>query len=245
MAAAALLAARTVDYVNAGSVEFLVDERGDFYFLEMNTRLQVEHPVTEMTTGVDLVRTQIEIAAGAPLPFQQSDLNQRGHAIECRVYAEDVAHGFLPSIGQVTWVQEPVGPGIRVDSSLCSGERITHHYDPLLAKLVVSARDRDAALERLRGALQQYAILGDITTNLAFLQDIVSHPNFAAGSTTTSFIPEHFADWAPSSPPDLVWIAAAILELMQPATPGNAVGQDMSDPYSPWLNRNGFRIGEE
>ncbi len=146
MGAAAVAAARAVDYVNAGTLEFLVDGQRNFYFLEMNTRLQVEHPVTEEVTGIDLVKLQIRVAAGEPLPFAQGDLIQRGHAIECRIYAEDPANDFLPSVGTVLQVVEPSGPGIRIDAGITTGDEITIHYDPMIAKLIVRAENRADAV---------------------------------------------------------------------------------------------------
>ncbi len=186
MGAAAVRLALAAGYRNAGTIEFLIDEEGRFFFLEMNTRLQVEHPVTELVAGVDLVQLQIAIAAGAPLPFAQADLTQRGHAIEARVYAEDPAT-FLPSIGRVALFAPAAGPGIRNDAGLESGDEITVYYDPLLAKLIVSAPDRPSAIARLRYALDDYTVLG-VTTNLPLLRAIAAHPDFAAGATRTDFL---------------------------------------------------------
>ncbi len=169
MGEAAVAAAQAVGYTNAGTVEFLVDRQRNFYFLEMNTRLQVEHPITEVVTGVDLVKLQLRVAAGEPLPFKQNDLSQRGHAIECRVYAEDPANGFLPSIGRVFTSVEPVGPGVRVDAGVTSGDEVTLHYDPMIAKLIVSGETRDDAIAKMLWALHHYVILGEVTTNIPFL----------------------------------------------------------------------------
>ncbi|MEZ4861196.1 MAG: acetyl-CoA carboxylase biotin carboxylase subunit [Caldilineaceae bacterium] len=248
MGEAAVAAARAVDYVNAGTVEFLVDEQGNFYFLEMNTRLQVEHPITELVTGVDLVQTQIQVAAGAPLPFTQADLHQRGHAIECRIYAEDAANGFAPSIGALHLVKEPTGPGIRVDSGVTSGDTISHHYDPLLAKLIVLGADRQQAIQRMLYALQHYVILGEVVTNLTFLQAVLAHPAFAAGATSTAFLEQHLPHWTPPAtpPPDAVLIAAALADWLGQATPvATALDQAGADPYNPWAVSNGFRLGHE
>jgi 3-methylcrotonyl-CoA carboxylase alpha subunit len=233
MGEAAVRAARAVGYVGAGTVEFLLDADGRFFFLEMNTRLQVEHPVSELVVGVDLVRLQLRVAAGEPLPFAQPDLAQRGHAIECRVYAEDVEAGFLPSTGPLLRLEEPQGPGVRVDSGVRVGDVVSRHYDPLLAKLICWGATRDAALATLRRALREYAVLG-VTTNLAFLQAIVGHPAFVAGRATTAFLDEQLAGWAqPSEIPDEALVAAALADLLAaPATPPPGAAE--GDPYSPW-----------
>ena len=147
----------------------------------MNTRLQVEHPVTELVTGVDLVKLQLRVAAGEPLPFRQEDLRQRGHAIECRIYAEDPANGFLPAIGRVLTAVEPVGPGVRVDAGVTGGDVVTLHYDPMIAKLIVLGENRADAIGKLHWALGHYVILGDVITNIPFLRDVLTHPDFSAG----------------------------------------------------------------
>ncbi|RME50822.1 MAG: acetyl-CoA carboxylase biotin carboxylase subunit, partial [Deltaproteobacteria bacterium] len=172
MGAAAVAVARAVGYVNAGTVEFLLDPEGTFYFLEMNTRIQVEHPITEMTTGVDLVAWQIRIAAGGALTLRQEDLAQRGHAIECRIYAEDPEKGFLPAPGPILALHEPAGPGVRNDSGIYAGDRVTGFYDPILAKLIVWGADREAARQRMILALRDYVILG-IPTTIGFLADLL------------------------------------------------------------------------
>ncbi|HEX2996717.1 MAG TPA: acetyl-CoA carboxylase biotin carboxylase subunit, partial [Anaerolineales bacterium] len=164
MGRAAVAAAQSVGYYNAGTVEFIVDpDTLKFFFLEMNTRLQVEHPVTELVTGLDLVHWQIRVAAGEPFPFTQSQLTQRGHAIECRVYAEDPTSGFLPSTGKLLQFIEPRGPGIRVDSGFTGGDEVTHFYDPLLAKLIVHAEDRPSAIQRMQAALRDFVVHGVVT----------------------------------------------------------------------------------
>jgi acetyl-CoA carboxylase biotin carboxylase subunit len=183
----ALALVRRAGYRNAGTLEFLVDRERRPHFLEMNTRLQVEHPVTEMVTGEDLVTLQIRIAQGEPLPFGQKDLRQRGHAIECRVYAEDPERGFLPSPGKVAALRLPDGPGVRNDSGIYPGCEVTIHYDPLLAKLVVHGRDRPEALGRLRRAVAEYRILG-IATTLPFFEGLLRHPGFLSGDYDTSFV---------------------------------------------------------
>src|SRR5258708_10450085 len=160
----------------------------------MNTRLQVEHPVTEFVTGLDLVKLQIKVAQGDPLPFRQEDLAQRGHAIECRVYAEDPANDFLPAVGKILRAIEPRGPGIRVDSGVQTGDEITIYYDPMIAKLIVYAETRADAIQRMDAALASYIVIGP-TTNLRFLRDLINHPEFAAGPPTTPVIPRYLCDW--------------------------------------------------
>ncbi len=247
MGAAAVAAARAVNYINAGTVEFLVDAERNFYFLEMNTRLQVEHPVTELVTGIDLVKLQLRVAAGQPLPFSQNDLWQRGHAIECRLYAEDPANNFLPDTGPLLRLVEPAGPGIRVDSGVAEGDDITLHYDPLLAKLIVLGESRADAIQKMGQALRRYVVLG-VATNLLFLQQVIGHPAFGRGETTTHFIEQHFAGWQPDveSPPDLVFAAAALAEMLeakQGAEGRESKGAGDGDSYSPWEQLRGFRIG--
>ena len=190
MGEAAVTAAQTIGYTNAGTVEFMVDASGSFYFLEVNTRLQVEHPVTEMVTGYDLVRAQLHVAAGEVLPFTQDDLTQTGHAIEARVYAEDPTNGFVPSIGRLEHYVPPVGPNIRVDSGVVQGSEVSVYYDPMLAKLIVWGRDRSEAVERIIWALDRYVVLG-VTTNIEFLRRVVDHQAFRSGDVNTNFLNEH------------------------------------------------------
>lgn len=200
MTKSALAAARAVNYTNAGTVDFIVDANTrEFYFLEMNTRLQVEHPVTEMVTGIDLVQEQIRIAAGEALTFSQSEINSRGHAIECRIYAEDPASEFLPAAGPVLLFAPPQGPGIRLDTGVASGDEVTGYYDPLMAKLVVHAAHREAALRRMEFALREVTILG-LTTNISFLQDLMANSEFQSGEHTTALIEERYGDWRCLSP---------------------------------------------
>ena len=196
LTAAAVQAASAAGYTNAGTVEFLMDADYNFYFLEMNTRLQVEHPVTEMVTGLDLVREQILIAAGEELRYRQEDIRPRGSAIECRVYAEDPGNNFLPSPGRITALDEPSGPGIRIDSGAYNGWDVPIEYDPLIAKLVVWAQTRPEAIERLRSALREYHI-GGIRTTLPFFREIVNDPEFRRGHIDTGFIERRFG----ASPP--------------------------------------------
>jgi acetyl-CoA carboxylase biotin carboxylase subunit len=176
-----------VGYVNAGTLEFLVDADRNPYFLEMNTRLQVEHPVTEMVTGVDLVQQQIRIAQGERLPFRQEDLDPRGHAIECRVYAEDPDNGFLPSPGRILALRPPGGPGVRDDSGVCEGGEVGVHYDPLVSKLVAWGESRDEAIRRMRRAVAEYRIVG-LRTTLPFFGRLLAHPDFVAGDFDTGFV---------------------------------------------------------
>jgi acetyl-CoA carboxylase biotin carboxylase subunit len=187
--AAALQIARAVNYSNAGTLEFLADQDGNFYFLEMNTRLQVEHPVTEWVTGLDLVHWQIRIAAGERLNVQQSGVRWNGSAIECRVYAEDPENNYFPSPGEITFYSEPSGPGVRVDAGAYTGWKVPIEYDPLLAKLTVLAQDRPSAIARMRRALSEYRVLG-ITTNLGLFDAIMSDREFAAGHLHTGFLDE-------------------------------------------------------
>jgi acetyl/propionyl-CoA carboxylase alpha subunit len=190
MGDAAVAAARAAGYVNAGTVEFLLDGQGDeakFFFLEMNTRLQVEHPVTEAVVGVDLVRAQLVVASGQPLPWRQSMLSQRGHAIECRIYAEDPAQDFLPQAGSLLMYREPEGPGIRVDSGVVEGGEVSVYYDPMLAKLIVSAETRAIAIDKAIAALRRYVVLG-IRTNIPYLLAILQHPRFVSGDLDTGFL---------------------------------------------------------
>lgn len=187
MGTKAVRAVQHVGYRNAGTLEFLVDERNRYYFMEMNTRLQVEHPVTEMVTGIDLVKEQIRIAAGLPLAFRQEDIHFRGHAIECRITAEDATANFRPQTGVVEQYLPPGGPGVRVDSQLFAGYEVPPHYDSLLAKLIVWSETRDEAIARMQRALNEYTIEG-LTTTIPFLQRLLDHPGFVSGDTYTRFI---------------------------------------------------------
>ena len=190
LAEAAIAVAHTIDYRGAGTVEFLVDNDQHFYFMEMNTRLQVEHPVTEMITGLDLVEWQLRIAANEPLPCTQEHIQIHGHAIECRIYAEDPCNGFIPSIGQLHFLNEPTGAGIRIDSGVTESSFITRHYDPMIAKLIAFGDTRTEALQRLQHALKHYHI-GGVKTNIPFLQEIIKHPSFIKSQLTTHFLSQH------------------------------------------------------
>ncbi len=222
--------AAAAGYVNAGTVEFILAPEGDFYFLEMNTRLQVEHPVTECVTGLDLVAEQVRVARGEPLGYTQEQVGQQGHAIEVRLYAEDADAGFLPATGQVLALKLPEGPGIRVDSGLVEGQMVTAAFDPMLAKLIVSGATRQQAIDRLRAALKQTVLLG-CTTNVDFLERVAAHPGFAAGQVHTGFLEQEKAALAPPPPTDEllpVILAAAAL--------GNRAFRDLAgalpEPYA-------------
>ncbi|HOS98214.1 MAG TPA: acetyl-CoA carboxylase biotin carboxylase subunit [Deltaproteobacteria bacterium] len=240
MGNAAIAAARASRYTNAGTVEFLLDEQGAFYFLEVNTRLQVEHPVTEMVTGIDLVRQQIEIASGMPLSITQADVAARGHAIECRIYAEDPLSGFLPSPGRISFAREPRGPGIRVDSGIYSGFTVPVEYDPILAKLIAHAGSRTACIERMVRALHDYVILG-VLTPIPFLIDVVMSEAFGSGDTFTDFIDTRFAGWQPrTTDAELVGLAYVIDALAGRRPAGGAMHSDM-EAGSPWKTLGNFR----
>jgi propionyl-CoA carboxylase alpha chain len=210
----AVALARAVEYRSAGTVEFIVDRERNFYFLEMNTRLQVEHPVTELVTGLDLVELMIRIAAGEPLPFTQKDVRLEGWAIETRIYAEDPSRNFLPSTGRLIRYRPPAGTGLRLDTGVFEGAEIGVYYDPMIAKLVASGPDRDTAIERLRGALDSFYVAG-VQHNIAFLAAVAAKPRFRAGALSTDFIAEEFrGGFAPPSgfvEPDRVIVLAAAL----------------------------------
>jgi len=213
MGEAAVAAARAAGYVNAGTVEFLADQDRNFYFLEMNTRLQVEHPVTELITGIDLAVEQIRVASGEELSFGQDDIKIRGHAFECRIYAEDPSSGFLPSTGLLKSYQEPAGPGIRVDSGVYEGAEISVFYDPMISKLLSYGKDRKQAIERMLRGLAEYRISG-VETNIEFHKDILVHPEFAAGNLSTHFINEYYkpAEEPLSEIEEAAAVAAALTE---------------------------------
>ncbi len=235
MGEAAVAAARAVGYENAGTIEFLLEGEGDegrFYFLEMNTRLQVEHPVTEAVTGVDLVRAQLAVASGAELPWTQDALTTRGHAIECRLYAEDPAAGFLPQAGRLALYREPGGPGVRVDSGVAEGGAVTVHYDPLLAKLVVHAESRAAAIARARAALVAFPVLG-VRTNGSFLLRVLDHPGFRAARTHVGFVDEHLADLVAAPGADVRDLALAAACAAPAGRPAAAAGAG-DEGWDPW-----------
>jgi 3-methylcrotonyl-CoA carboxylase alpha subunit len=234
--AAACDTARSVDYAGAGTVEFIVsaDRPDEFFFMEMNTRLQVEHPVTEMVTGIDLVELQVRVAAGEKLPIGQDDITMRGHAIEARVYAEDPARGFLPTGGEVLDLAEPRGPGVRVDSGLAPGMVIGSEYDPMLAKVIAHAGDRQGALRALDRALADTAVLG-VTTNIEFLRFLLADPDVAAGRLDTGLLDRRTPDYLPAQQGDDELIAAAAYKWLRgwPAPVGDL-----------WEVPSGWRLGE-
>jgi acetyl-CoA carboxylase biotin carboxylase subunit len=237
MGEAALKIARAAGYANAGTMEFLVDRDRNFYFLEMNTRLQVEHPVTELVTGLDLVHWQLRIAAGEKLTLKQEDVRWHGSAIECRIYAEDPENQFMPSPGLISNLGEPSGPGIRLDSGVYEGWTVPIEYDPLLAKLAVWAPSRDAAIGRTRRALAEY-VIGGIRTNRAFFEEILDDEMFRAGRLSTAFL-DGFFDRRKSSEAQAEMEAVAALAAVQHArgkrsSAGN--GMEEGAPVSRWLN---------
>ncbi|MBI9089619.1 MAG: acetyl-CoA carboxylase biotin carboxylase subunit [Desulfobacterium sp.] len=233
MGNAAVAAAKAADYVNAGTVEFLVDETNNFYFLEMNTRLQVEHPVTEMTTGIDLVRQQLEIAAGNPLEYTQKEIVPRGHSIECRIYAEDPEKDFFPCPGRIDFLEEPKGPGIRNDCGVYSGAEVPVEYDPILSKLVVHAESRELAIAKMVKALKEYVILG-VRTPTDFLMDLLRSEPFVQGEVFTNFIDQHFSDWHPGDAGDAMAMLAFIADELAPpksATAQAAANDTVATPF--------------
>jgi 3-methylcrotonyl-CoA carboxylase alpha subunit len=242
MAEAAVAAARAVGYVGAGTVEFIA-EGGDFYFIEMNTRLQVEHPVTEAVTGLDLVEWQIRIAAGEPLPICQPDLVLRGNAIEARLYAEDPERGFLPQTGTLHGLRFPPPELARVDTGVRQGDTVTPFYDPMIAKIIAWGEDRAAAVDRLRRALAATAVLG-VGTNLEFLARVAGHPEFASGAVDTGFIERHRTALLPPRRPaaDTVLAAAALSRLLAREDATRAAGSRSGDPFSPWARVDGWRL---
>ncbi len=241
MGKVAVQGAKAVGYSSAGTFEFLLDERGSFYFLEMNTRLQVEHPITELVTGVDLVREMVEIAGGKPLAFTQEQIVRRGAAIECRVYAEDPSAGFLPSPGKIVALRTPAGPFVRDDGGAYPGSVISSYYDPLVSKLSVWAPDRARAVERMRRALTEYVVTG-IRTNLAFHEKLFVHPEFVAGRYDTGFI-ERYKDalmgYASPSPELEVPLAAALAiagsRLERSAGKLESAAEERGARLSPWV----------
>jgi acetyl-CoA carboxylase biotin carboxylase subunit len=228
MGEVAVRAAKSVGYVGAGTIEMLYDGASKgFYFLEMNTRLQVEHPVTELVTGVDLVRWQLAVAQGEKIPLPQEAIPRRGAAIECRVYAEDPVK-FLPSPGTITSLRVPSGPGIRDDSGVTEGSVISVHYDPMISKLCTWADTREAAIGRMRRALAEYHV-GGIKTNLPFHRQVMRHPAFIAGEYDTGFIERHKAELQPASPDEETAALAAVVAAAhaQANGTGGAPGADL------------------
>ncbi len=227
---AAINVARSCGYYGAGTVEFVMDDKKNFYFLEMNTRLQVEHPVTEMITGLDLVKEQIHIAEGKPLAIEQEDLSINGHSLEIRVYAEDPENNFLPDVGELKVYETPAGPGVRLDDGFEEGMEIPIHYDPMISKLITHGKDRKEAINRMLRAIKDYKIIG-VKNSLDLAAYVIQHPAFEDGSFTTKFMEEHFKpdDLQKPIPKDIIEIAALI---------GGKVylEQDHKPVYSPTLN---------
>lgn len=238
MGESAVRAAQAIGYVGAGTVEFLLDERGDFFFMEMNTRLQVEHPVTEAITGLDLVAWQIRVARGEPLPITQEQVPLSGHAIEVRIYAEDPEAGFLPASGRLELYREPAtGPGRRVDSGVEEGDEVSPFYDPMVAKLIAWGEDREEARQRLLSMLSE-TVVGGFKTNLAFLQRILSHEAFAAEELDTGFIERHHEELLPAivELPEAFWQRAA-----QALIATDSVSARLDDANSPWATNTSWR----
>ncbi len=228
---AAVRVARAAGYQNAGTVEFLVDARGGFSFLEVNTRLQVEHPVTEMVTGLNVVALQFRIAAGEPLPFAQADVRRRGAAIECRVTAEDTRRGFVPATGRIALLREPAGPGVRVDSSLFAGLTVTSDYDPLLMKIIAHGADRGEALARARRAVRETIVAG-LPTSLAFHAHVLDEPDFVAGRYDTSYVSTHWPATSVAQLDDGALTAAALVAVL--ASRGRAMRGGVAPPDGAW-----------
>jgi len=242
MGEAAVTAAKAVGYTNAGTVEFMVDGSLNYYFMEMNTRLQVEHPITELTTGIDLAKWQLRIASGEKLTMVQKDVFQRGHAIECRIYAEDPKNGFLPSVGTLLKLEEPTGPNIRVDSGILANNQISPYYDPMLSKLITYAENRKECINKMTWALSHYIVLG-VTTNISFLHEVFKHKEYHKGNTTTHFIDNYFKDWTVSkkSLPVDALIALAVYDSMH-SKKEEVVRYKESDPHSPWKHVGRWRV---
>lgn len=247
MCEAATTIGRAAGYANAGTVEFLVDQERKFYFLEMNARLQVEHPVTELVTGIDLVKEQIRIASGEPLGFSQEEIKPRGHALECRIYAEDPGHNFFPSPGQIQRLRAPSGPGVRDDSGVYEGWTVPVDYDPLLSKLVTWGRDRTESVARMRRALDEYDIAG-IETNLSFFRVLMALPEFASGAFDTGFIDRMLphglgAGESPSGQTILVAALAAALEAARRKPVTSAPERERTE--SAWKTAGRRRLQEQ
>ncbi len=241
MGETAIRVVEAAGYRNAGTVEFLLDSDRNFYFLEVNTRIQVEHPVTEETIGVDLVREQIRVAAGEELSWSQDELKQRGHAVECRIYAEDAAANFLPQAGRVLLMREPKGPGIRFDGGVETGDEVSVHYDPIIAKLIATASDRTTAIRRAKLALDDTVLLG-LTTNIDFLKAVLEHSAFVEGRIHTGFIPEHLPDWKPPAPSGNELMTALALASLPTERKGAVVKAEGPVIPSPWLEIGEWEI---
>lgn len=241
MGEAAVNAAKVVNYFNAGTVEFIFDPHlSSFFFLEMNTRLQVEHPVTELVTGLDLVHWQIRIAAGEKFPFTQNDIHQHGHAIECRVYAENPATGFLPSTGKLLQFIPPQGPGIRVDSGFAAGDDVTHFYDPLLAKLIVHAGNRADAIKRMQTSLNDFIVHG-VVTNIDYMRAVLETDDFQQGKVSTRWVETKFGEWHVPQPELHALIAAALADVVFIGGKTQPAVSNETDPFNPWKQTGNYR----
>jgi acetyl-CoA carboxylase biotin carboxylase subunit len=248
MGEAAARLAQSAGYANAGTVEFLLDSDHNFYFLEMNTRLQVEHPVTELVTGLDLVHLQIRIAQGEPLPFTQQEIQLRGHAIECRIYAEDPDNGFFPSPGRITRLLQPGGPGIREDSGIYEGWVVPMDYDPMLSKLIAYAPTRELAIARLLRAIDEY-VIGGIRSNLGLFRRILNDAGFRSADIDTSYLDRLLANGHAATPveaqgmnrEDIAALAAAIFEQNRGAAPSAPIQQAASSAWKSTARREGLR----
>jgi len=245
-------AGKAVNYTNAGSVEFLFTPEHEFYFLEVNARLQVEHAITEAVTGIDLAKWQIRIAAGQELTLKQKDIKQRGHSLECRIYAEDPKNQFLPSAGKVHKIDLPQGVNIRHDVGVRNGGEISTFYDPMIAKLIVSGEDRNESIEKMSWALSNYAALG-VETNIEFLKECINHEAFVKGETYTTFIDDHMKHWLSevSQAPVEAILAATLFEQLSRESSfssfkvNNPVyGKPAAEEHSPWNIVGKWRLGE-
>ncbi|XP_041482907.1 methylcrotonoyl-CoA carboxylase subunit alpha, mitochondrial-like [Lytechinus variegatus] len=244
---AAVQAARAVNYVGAGTVEFIMDAQQNFYFMEMNTRLQVEHPVTEMVTKTDLVEWQLKVAAGETLPITQDDLRLHGHSFEARIYAEDPDNGFLPGAGPLIHLATPsADESIRIETGVRQGDDVTPYYDPMIAKLVVWSHDRKSALDKLRKCLHDYQIVG-LKTNIRFLDDLAKHPEFGQGHVHTDFIPQFEKELFPERGAlnDQTLCRAVLALVLYEQRCSSVEGLDSSDPFSPYSQGNGLRLNDE
>lgn len=232
---------KAAGYNNLGTVEFLVDKDRNFYFLEVNARIQVEHPITEMTTGVDLVKLQISLAEGSKMPFKQEELKQNGHSIECRIYAEDADNNFMPSSGDILFLKQPLGPGVRYDSGIYQGSKVSVFYDPVLAKLIVWGKDREEARQRMILALKDNVILG-VKTSIGFMIDVLQHPEFIAGNTYTNFIEMNMNYH--KSEDSLLTPALALTAISEKNRyPDTSFNQVIKEKPSPWLMVGKWSIG--
>lgn len=241
MGEAAVAAAKASGYVNAGTVEFLLDKDKNFYFLEVNTRLQVEHPITEMITGIDLVRQQLLIASGEELNIKQDEIVGRGHAIECRVYAEDPENNFFPSPGRIVYMQEPSGPGVRNDCGVYSGFEVPIDYDPIISKLVTHAENRERNIQRMLKSLKEYVLLG-VKTPIPFLIDVLQSKPFQEGDVFTDFIETHFQDWKPDLKEQDIARIAFVVDAINANRRKKSVASKTDEIPSPFFTLGNWRM---